>query len=72
MKNNMKDIKIKCIETIEPFIKGKEYLTDNRCFKNKNDENDLQILIVESVADNDLLNCYLVSLDKVSKHFILI
>ena len=68
----MEDIKIKCIEDLPPFIEGKEYYSDPRMLKNKDDINDKQLLIIESTTEDNMNNCYLVPLDKVIKHFIVI
>jgi hypothetical protein len=65
----MEDTRVICIKSIEPFIEGKEYTTDSRLFKNKDDENDKQVLIIESETHEGLLNCYFVPLNKMNEHF---
>lgn len=68
MEKNKKDIRLMCIKTIGPFIEGQEYLSDNRRFTNQNDENDVQVLIIES-SEGEFDNCYLFKLDEAQKHF---
>ncbi len=67
-----KDIKIKCIKNLPPFIKDNEYYADSRTCINKEDVNDKQVMIIESTTDDNMENVYLVPLDKVFKHFITI
>jgi hypothetical protein len=65
-----KDTKIKCIKNLPPFIEGNEYHSDSRTLINKDNTNDKQVMIIESKNDDDTDNVYIVSLDKVFKHFI--
>jgi hypothetical protein len=63
--------KIKCIKTIPPFIEGVEYSLDKRIAKNKLNDNDKQVIVIESETEDGLdYNCRLVPLDIVLKHFI--
>ena len=68
----MKNAKIKCVKNLPPFVEGNEYQADGRTFTNIEDINDKQVLIIESETEDELLNCYLIPLDKVYDHFILI
>lgn len=67
-----KDTKIKCIKNLPPFIEGVEYSSDSRLLSNISDSNDKQVLIIESENNDDTNNCYLLPLDKVWEHFIVI
>ena len=61
--------KIKCIKSIDPFIEGLEYSLDKRIRTNELDDNDKQVIVIES-QDELGYNCRLVPLDIVLKHFI--
>jgi hypothetical protein len=65
----MEDTRVICIKSIEPFLEGKEYNTDSRLFKNKDNPNDNQVMVIESETPEGLLNCYFVPLDKMNEHF---
>lgn len=65
------DIKIKCIKSIEAFKKGKVYRADRRSCINRDDKNDIQLIIIES-SEGDMDNCYFMSLNKVYEHFSII
>ena len=67
-----KETKIKCIKNLPPFIEGNEYYSDSRTCISKENINDKQVMIIESKNDDDTNNVYLVSIDKVFKHFIMI
>lgn len=65
------DIKIKCIKKLPPFIEGNEYYADSRTCINKENTDDKQVMVIESTTENSTNNVYLVPLDKVFEHFII-
>jgi len=66
-----KDARIKCVKSIGSFVEGNEYKADRRSFINKEVANDVQVMVIES-QEGDMLNCYLMPVDKVYEHFSMI
>jgi hypothetical protein len=62
------EVKIKCVKDIGPFKKDQYYYAETRSFTNKNDKNDVQVIIIES-SEGDVDNCYLMPLKTVYEHF---
>ncbi len=61
-------IKVKCVKNITQFIEGKEYESDSRLFINEENNEDKQVIMIESTVDG-IHNCFLIPLDKVLEHF---
>lgn len=65
------ETRVKCIKDISPFEVDKEYDSDSRIFTNNSDSNDKKVLLIESTNDG-VDNCYLLPLEIVFEHFIII
>lgn len=63
-----KDIKLKCIQSVSAFIVGNEYYADHRALINELDENDKQVIVIES-TEGEMLNCYLIPLNEIYTYF---
>ncbi len=66
MKNN--EIKLKCIKDVSAFIAGNEYYADPRTLINQSDENDKQVIVIES-TEGEMNNCYLIPLNEIYSYF---
>lgn len=60
--------KVRCIKELLHFKKNNEYYSDNRLFED--DEGNKQVLIIESLNDDNTENTYFINFDKFINHFI--
>jgi hypothetical protein len=64
--------KILCVKSISGFIEGNEYEADDRTFTNREDNDDVQVLIIESseIVDGEIMNnCYFIPIIEVYNYF---